>query len=90
MSTELPPWWAMKNDPDGWIYYQHQFSVSINIEYSVQPRLDKNAEDSQTSNGETATMLRWLQKRMSFRRETFSMISMLDRLQKRSEQVPID
>ena len=67
MSAELPPWWAMKNDPDDWIYYQHQFSVSVIMEYSIQPSMSKNVEDSQMSISETATMLRWLQKRMSFR-----------------------
>lgn len=90
MSAELPPWWAMKNDPDDWIYYQHQFSVSVSMEYSVQPSLGENAEDAQMSSVETTTMLRWLQKRMLFRRETSSMMSMIDRLQERSDQVPID
>ena len=90
MSTELPPWWAMKNDPDDWIYYQHQFSVSVIMEYSIQPSMSKNVEDSHMSISETATMLRWLQKRLSFRKETYSTISMLDRLQAREEEIPID
>lgn len=90
MKKELTPWWMMKDDPNGWIHYQHQFSVSVNMEYSVQPSISKNKVASQTSFDETATMFSWLEKRMLFRRQTYSIISMLDRLQIRSKEVPID
>ena len=91
MSTTLTPWWMMRDDPDDWDF-EPLFSIALSVDYAVQPQVElcDNAIDPQTSHEETKVISRWLQKRMAFRRETYSMISMLDRLQVREEETPID